>query len=53
MAAINFPDSPTVNQTVTRGGYLWIWTGIAWKKVVTATSAGAGFKYDPLLIAGA
>jgi hypothetical protein len=53
MAAIDFPNSPTVNQTVTRGGYLWIYTGVAWKKIVTATPVSTGFKYDPLLVSGA
>jgi hypothetical protein len=43
MAAIDFPDSPTVNQTVTRGGYLWQWTGVAWKKVLTSTAGAPTF----------
>jgi len=28
--AIDFPNSPTVNQSFTAGGNTWIWDGIAW-----------------------
>lgn len=30
MAAINFPDSPTVGQTFTVGVRTWQWTGSTW-----------------------
>lgn len=33
MAAINFPDSPSVNQIHTVGSISWKWTGIAWETV--------------------
>lgn len=29
--AINFPDSPSVNDTFTVGSAAWIWTGVVWK----------------------
>jgi hypothetical protein len=31
MAAINFPDTPAVNDTHTEAGITWVWTGIAWE----------------------
>lgn len=31
--AIDFPDSPSVNQVFTHGGNSWVWSGDAWKKV--------------------
>lgn len=30
MAAIDFPNSPTVNQTFTAGNSSYRWTGVAW-----------------------
>jgi hypothetical protein len=41
MAAINFPDSPTVNQQVTLGGFLWEWNGDVWRKINAGKSAYA------------
>jgi hypothetical protein len=32
---INFPNSPTTNQTYTFNGRSWQWTGVAWKAVTT------------------
>ena len=32
---INFPNSPTTNQTYTFNGRSWEWTGAAWKAVTT------------------
>ena len=29
--AINFPNSPTVNQTYTFGGRTWKWNGVGWQ----------------------
>lgn len=49
MAAIDFPDSPTVGVTVVRGGYNWIYNGSVWKKVASPTSVPTskfyGFKF--------
>jgi hypothetical protein len=28
--ALNFPDTPTTNDTFTAGDRTWIWTGIVW-----------------------
>jgi hypothetical protein len=33
MAAINFPDSPSVNDVFTAGTSTWKWTGVAWETV--------------------
>jgi hypothetical protein len=37
--AIDFPNSPTVNQSFTAGGSTWIWDGIAWNLQRIATGA--------------
>lgn len=39
MAAINFPDSPTLNQQETLGGFLWQWDGTVWRKINAGKSA--------------
>lgn len=36
--AINFPDSPTIGDEYTAGGFTWTWTGSTWSKV----GAGGG-----------
>lgn len=41
MAAIDFPNSPTLNQQVTRGGFLWQWNGEVWRKINAGKSAYA------------
>ena len=33
---INFPDSPTVDQTFTVGGTTWKWTGTVWNTLTSA-----------------
>jgi hypothetical protein len=33
MSAINFPDSPTINDVHTVGDISWKWTGVAWETV--------------------
>jgi hypothetical protein len=33
MAAIDFPNSPSVNDTFTVAGKTWIWTGVVWNIV--------------------
>lgn len=37
--AITFPASPTLNQTTTTGGQLWIWNGTNWKAAASAAAA--------------
>ena len=39
--AINFPDSPTPNDTFTDGGRTWIWDGTTWK-IYSSTASGIG-----------
>ena len=29
--AVNFPDSPVINQSFTAGGNTWYWTGVYWR----------------------
>jgi hypothetical protein len=41
MAGIDFPDSPTLNQQVTLGGFLWQWNGDVWRKINAGKSAYA------------
>jgi hypothetical protein len=41
MAAIDFPNSPTLNQQVTLGGFLWQWNGDVWRKINAGKSAYA------------
>lgn len=36
MATLNFPTSPSVNQTYTIGEVTWIWTGSAWIKLTSS-----------------
>lgn len=40
MTAIDFPNSPSVNQTFTVGERTWKWTGTAWDVVVTTIVTG-------------
>jgi hypothetical protein len=37
MAAINFPDSPSVNQVFTVGANSWKWTGVFWEYASSAS----------------
>lgn len=41
--AINFPDSPSVGDEFTGGGFTWTWNGSSWEKLATATTTGNGF----------
>jgi hypothetical protein len=41
MPAIDFPNSPSVNQTFTVGERTWKWTGTTWDVVVTTQVTGA------------
>ena len=40
MAAIDFPNSPAVNDTFTVGNRVWIWTGTSWDAVATTVVTG-------------
>lgn len=40
MTAIDFPNSPSVNQTFTVGERTWKWTGTTWDVVVTTQVTG-------------
>jgi hypothetical protein len=40
MAAIDFPNSPTVGQLFTVGDITWEWTGSVWQGLGTAGDAG-------------
>jgi hypothetical protein len=42
MAAIDFPTSPTVGQTVTVGDITWRWTGDVWQSQGTIIAGPAG-----------
>lgn len=35
--AMNFPDSPTLNQVFIVGNRRWVWTGVAWDIVQTGS----------------
>lgn len=37
MAILNFPDSPALNDTFSYGGDNWIWNGISWEVLPTAS----------------
>ena len=47
--AINFPDSPTLDQTFTSGNTIWKWDGIKWN----ATTAGMSLTQSIRTITGA
>lgn len=50
--AMNFPDSPTLNQTFTFAGRTWVWNGSTWvNQAVPVTPVTAGF--DDFLLMGA
>ena len=39
--AINFPDSPTLNDTFTSGGKTWYYTGTTWTlRAITSVATG-------------
>jgi len=40
MAIINFPSSPTTNQTYTVGTKTWIWNGYAWDLQLSSATTG-------------
>jgi hypothetical protein len=44
MPAIDFPDSPSVNQSFTAGGNTWLWDGVAWtlQRITTGAQGPQG-----------
>lgn len=42
MAAIDFPDTPTVGQQLTVGDVTWEWTGSVWKSLGTSFTGATG-----------
>ena len=40
MAAFDFPNSPSLNDTHTENGVTWKWNGYAWDRVETVGPAG-------------
>jgi collagen type VII alpha len=42
MAAIDFPNSPTLNQTFTSGVQTWQWDGTSWNLVISAVVGPTG-----------
>ena len=34
--AINFPDSPSLNDEYTAGGRTWVWNGSSWDSLPTS-----------------
>ena len=41
MAAIDFPNTPSVNQQFTVGGTTWYWTGSVWRILTASGIQGA------------
>jgi len=46
--AINFPNSPTINQTVTVGANIWFWNGLAWEVMPSAIESKADMFTNPV-----
>ncbi len=42
MAAIDFPNSPQVNDTFTSGSQTWVWTGTSWNLVISPVIGPTG-----------
>jgi hypothetical protein len=42
MSAIDFPNSPTVNQTFTSGVQTWQWDGVSWNLIISAVVGPTG-----------
>jgi hypothetical protein len=42
MAAIDFPNSPTIGQSFTVGEITWTWTGVVWKSIGTPVPGPTG-----------
>lgn len=46
--AIDFPNSPSTNDTHTVSGRTWIWDGSTWNLVALTGPTGATGEIDPL-----
>lgn len=53
MPAIDFPNSPTVNDTFTSGNTTWQYNGVSWSLVQSALSLTTGSVTTDKLAAGA
>ena len=53
MSAIDFPNSPTVNDTFTSGNTTWQYDGVSWSLVQSAQSIGTGSVTEDKLATGA
>ena len=38
--ALDFPNSPSVGDEFTGGGFTWVWTGTTWSKLAASTGGG-------------
>ena len=38
--ALDFPNSPTIGDEFSGGGFTWVWTGITWNKLAANTGGG-------------
>ena len=52
MPAIDFPNSPTVNDTFTSGNTTWQYDGVSWSLVQSALSIATGSVTEDKLAAG-
>jgi hypothetical protein len=52
MPAIDFPNSPTVNDTFTSGNTTWQYDGVSWSLVQSAQSIGTGSVTEDKLATG-
>ena len=46
MAAFNFPDTPSTNQTHTENGITWKWNGSVWKRVESLGEKGQKGEFE-------
>ena len=53
MPAIDFPNSPSVNDTFTSGNTTWQYDGVSWSLVQSAQSIGTGSVTEDKLATGA
>jgi hypothetical protein len=52
MPAIDFPNSPSVNDTFTSGNTTWQYDGVSWSLVQSAQSIGTGSVTEDKLATG-